>query len=77
MGGLNAKQWIICIIIVLVFTFGSQVTSGGGSGSSNTSYNSKTGVTSYKCLSCGRTFTDSDNRSSIRRTNMCKNCYKL
>ena len=77
MGGLSAKQVILCIIVAAVFVFGAQATSGGKgkSGNSNRSYNSNTGVTSYKCQSCGRTFTDSDNKNSIRSTNMCKNCY--
>ena len=28
-----------------------------------------------KCKSCGRTYTDSENKMSIAKTGMCKNCY--
>ena len=54
------------VIIALVFLLASCVN--GGSSSSGSS-NSRT------CKSCGRTFTDSTNKSSIARTGMCSNCY--
>lgn len=55
---------IVVFIIVLVLCL--SMCSGGGGGSSSSS---KT------CRSCGRTFTDSANKKSISRTNMCTNCY--
>lgn len=33
------------------------------------------GGSSRTCRSCGRSFTDSSNVSSIKKTNMCTNCY--
>lgn len=30
---------------------------------------------SYRCQFCERTFTDSSNTKSIKKTNMCENCY--
>lgn len=36
---------------------------------------SRSGGSSRTCGSCGRSFSDSTNVSSIKRTNMCSNCY--
>lgn len=33
------------------------------------------GGSDKSCQSCGREFSDSDNKKSISRTNMCENCY--
>ena len=52
---------IVAVVIVAV------VSSGGGSGSSSKE---------RTCQVCHRTFTDQSNKSSIARTNMCKNCYQ-
>ena len=49
---------------------------GNKSGNNNYSYDSSTHTTTYECQSCGRSFTDSSNKNSIRKTGMCENCYK-
>lgn len=57
---------VIAIVIAILFVIPEML-----NGSSNTG---STG-SSRTCRSCGRTFTDSTNKSSIARTNMCTNCY--
>lgn len=52
---------LLTILIVVVAYLCSGCSAGGGS--------------SRTCRSCGRSFTDSSNVSSIKKTNMCTNCY--
>ena len=54
---------ILAIIIVVLVLAGIGSCSGGSDDDSS------------KCGSCGRTFTNSDDVSSIAWTNMCENCY--
>ena len=51
---------MIVLGMLIALVFGSS--GSGGSGSRT-------------CGSCGRSFSDSANVSSIKRTNMCSNCY--
>ena len=53
---------IVIVVILILAGLGSCV---GNSDSGNSS----------KCGSCGRTYTNSDDRSSIAWRNMCENCY--
>lgn len=57
---------IIAILLTILMVVVAYLCSGG---SANGSSSSRT------CQSCGRSFTDSSNISSIKKTNMCKNCY--
>ena len=63
----NKLLLILCTIIAACFGMAiiASVISGGGSSGSG----------SRTCGSCGRSFSDSANVSSIKRTNMCSNCY--
>ena len=56
------------IVIIFIVIFLLAMCSSGGSSSS-------TGNSSKTCQVCHRSFTDSANKNSISRTNMCKNCY--
>ena len=42
----------------------------------NNASSSSTKSDSLTCRSCGRSFSDSANKKSIRSTNMCSNCYR-
>ena len=66
----NLKSIIIIAIVVALLLFIPEMLN-GNLGSSNTSSSGS----SRTCRSCGRKFTDSSNKSSIARTNMCTNCY--
>lgn len=57
---------ILCIGVAMMLS--SCVGSSSSTTATSTS-NSKT------CQVCGKTFTDSDNKHSIKMTNMCKQCY--
>ncbi len=59
----------IIIVFVLLFAYADGCASGGSGSSSGSSEGST-------CQVCDRTFTDSANKRSIARTNMCTNCYE-
>ena len=66
----NLKTIIIIAVVVALLLFIPELLN-GNLGSSNTGSSGS----SRTCPSCGRKFTDSTNKSSIARTNMCTNCY--
>lgn len=53
---------VVIVVIIVIFVI---LTSSGNSNSSG----------SRTCKSCGRSFSDSANEISIKKTGMCKNCY--
>lgn len=57
------------LLFLAIILFVVSYASGGGSGGGSGSGSSKT------CPVCGRSFSDTTNVSSIRRRNMCVNCY--
>lgn len=64
----NKKCRLIGLALIVVSS-GLMVFSGHLNPSFSGGRNSKT------CSNCGRVFTDSENVGSIRKTNMCTNCY--
>lgn len=63
----TATFW--AIVIIIVFWFFCVMSTDSGSSSNS-------GDKGSTCAVCGRTFTDYENKKSIRRNNMCQNCYK-
>lgn len=57
---------IIAIVIAILFIIPEMLNGSSGGSSSGSS---------RTCGYCGRSFTDSSNKSSIARTNLCTNCY--
>ena len=55
-----------CLYVVLVIIAFAVMVISGSSGSSSSS---------KECPICSREFSDSSNRKSIRKTNMCTRCY--
>ena len=70
------KKFIFYTVFAVVLFIILLSVGGKSNSKKNYSYNRDTKVMTYKCQVCNRTFTDSDNKSSIRSTNMCENCYK-
>lgn len=62
----NMGCGVVIFIIILLWLFSSLGSCNSSSSSDNSKY----------CSSCNRTFTDSDNKSSISWRNMCENCYE-
>lgn len=63
------KKSILLIVVLLILVVLLIGTCSGGSGSSYTSGDTRV------CRVCNKTFSDSGNVKSIRRTNMCSRCY--
>ncbi len=61
------KDKLTLITFLAIIYFFYSLIFGGIGGGSSTSTNT--------CLSCDRTYADSANKRSIRKTNMCQNCY--
>ena len=63
------------VIVIFLLLYGSCQGCKSCASSSASKYSSSE-YTSSVCSSCHRTFTDSANRKSIRRTGMCELCFE-
>lgn len=74
----NTILWLICAVMIVMISIIAIVSSDSGSTSSSYSSSSNSSDT-RTCSYCDRSFNLSDNRDdfwSIKRTNMCENCYR-